>query len=65
MMLPIPVIEYLVAIAAGVALWLIGRRWPDKLAPLGKVVDRIMRRRGSRLAVVLIWWWLGWHFFTL
>jgi Family of unknown function (DUF6186) len=65
MNLSIPVIEYLAAIAVAAVLWLAGRRWPEKLAPIGKVVDRLMHRRGSRLAVVIIWWWLGWHFFTM
>ena len=33
----IPLIEYLVAIGAAVVLWVAGRRWPDKVAPIGKV----------------------------
>jgi hypothetical protein len=61
----IPVIEYLLAIACAITMWLVGRRWPDKFAPIGKVVDRVMHRRGTRLAVIVIWWWLGWHFFTM
>ncbi len=65
MNLSIPVIEYLAAIAIAIGLWLSGRRWPERLAPISKVVNRLMHRRGSRLAVVIIWWWLGWHFFTM
>jgi Family of unknown function (DUF6186) len=61
----IPIIEYSVAIIAGFALWLWGRARPDQIAPLSGLVDRMMHHRNTRIAVVLVWWWLGWHFFTV
>jgi hypothetical protein len=29
------------------------------------LIARIMHHRNTRLAVVIVWWWLGWHFFTV
>lgn len=34
----------------------------DKLAPIGEMIERIMHHRLTRIAVIFIWWWLGWHF---
>lgn len=36
------------------------RRWP--VPTLGQVLDGLMARRTARIAVLLAWWWLGWHF---
>lgn len=60
----VTVIGYLVLIALGFSLWALGRFRPEVVAPLGNLIDRMMSRRKTRLAVVAIWWWLGWHFFT-
>ncbi|MEY4993765.1 MAG: hypothetical protein RIS82_887 [Actinomycetota bacterium] len=60
----IPLIEYLVVIAAGIVIWLLGRFRPGLVAPFGALVARIMHHRNTRLALVVVWWWLGWHFFT-
>ena len=64
-MLPIPVIEYLVVILAGFAVWLLGRLRPDLISPFGDLIARIMHNRNTRIAVIVVWWWLGWHFFTV
>ena len=61
---PIPVIEYVAVILIGVAVWVIGRVRPDKMAPFGDLIDRVMHHRNTRLALMVVWWWLGWHFFT-
>jgi hypothetical protein len=63
--LSIPEWEYLGVIAAGIVLWLLGRLRPDLIAPFGDLISRIMHHRNTRIAVVVIWWWLGWHFFTV
>jgi uncharacterized membrane protein (DUF106 family) len=60
----IPIFEYLAVIIVGVGVWLLGRMRPDLVAPLGQLVARIMHHRNTRLAIIAIWWWLGWHFFT-
>lgn len=64
-MLPIPVIEYLAVILAGFAVWLLGRLRPDLISPFGDLIARIMHNRNTRIAVIVVWWWLGWHFFTV
>lgn len=61
---PIPVIEYVAVIIIGVVIWVLGRIRPDVIAPFGRLIDRIMHHRNTRLALMVVWWWLGWHFFT-
>lgn len=61
----IPEIEYSVLVILGVFLWLAGRSKRIAIAPLGDLVARIMHHRNTRLALVVVWWWLGWHFFTV
>lgn len=65
MNLSIPEWEYLGVILAGVVIWALGRLRPDLVAPFGDLIARIMHHRNTRLAVMVVWWWLGWHFFTV
>ena len=38
-------------------------RWkPDRIAPLGTLLDRIMADRAARFTILLFWRRLGWHF---
>lgn len=60
----IPLVEYSVVILLGFALWIFGRIRPHIIAPLGELVSRLMHHRNTRIALMVIWWWLGWHFFT-
>ena len=60
----IPEIEYLLVLVFAAAAWLLPRFRPDLLSRVGDLVERIMHNRNTRLAVILVWWWLGWHFFT-
>ena len=41
---------------------LVAASWAGRLPRFGEVVDLLMARRAWRVLVVLIWWWLGWHF---
>lgn len=36
------------------------RRDPE--ATVSDMFDRALADRTARIAVLLIWWWLGWHF---
>lgn len=45
-----------------VALVVQSRRRPDRLAPLGSLLDRVMADRAARVTILLFWWWIGWHF---
>jgi Family of unknown function (DUF6186) len=64
-MLSLPAWEYIGVILAGVILWILGLTRPDIVAPFGELIERVMHNRNTRLAVMVIWWWLGWHFFTV
>jgi hypothetical protein len=55
------VVGYLVILLIGVVLWVITRK-SHKFASLGEVFKRVMHYRGSRLGLLMFWWWLGWHF---
>lgn len=60
---PLAIISsYLIFILIGLALGSVGRLRPDKLAPLGELVENIMQHRITRIALFMVWWWLGWHF---
>jgi Family of unknown function (DUF6186) len=37
-------------------------RNPEKIAPFLRVADYSIRKRVTRTALLLVWWWLGWHF---
>ncbi|MFX0581362.1 DUF6186 family protein [Nocardia nepalensis] len=34
----------------------------DLVAPVGETVAYLIRTRAARIAAVLLWAWLGWHF---
>ncbi|MBF6169297.1 hypothetical protein IU486_31885 [Streptomyces gardneri] len=34
----------------------------DLIAPLGETVAYLLRARAARIAAVVLWAWLGWHF---
>jgi hypothetical protein len=50
----------LAAIVLGVA----SHVFPKKVPTLTSVLAVVMRRRTTRIAFVLAWWWIGWHFFV-
>lgn len=47
------------AIALTVVTWISSRR--DPKVTTTSLADRVMRSRTARVAVLLCWWWLGWH----
>jgi hypothetical protein len=53
---------YLFAVAVTIALAAIGRMRPATLAPLSELLGFVMRHRITRIALFVVWWWLGWHF---
>ncbi|MGO4648179.1 DUF6186 family protein [Nocardia sp. 2YAB30] len=34
----------------------------DLVAPVGETIAYLTRTRAARMAAVLVWAWLGWHF---
>ena len=53
---------YLVLLALGIILWLMSKFERIRLHKVGVLMDRILHHRTTRVAIVLGWWWLGWHF---
>jgi len=53
---------YLGFVVVGIALAAIGRLRPGVLAPLGEMLRFVMGHRITRIALFMVWWWLGWHF---
>jgi hypothetical protein len=47
-----------------VAIWWIGRIKPNLFTKVSEVIELIMVKRTTRIAVITVWWWLGWHFFS-
>ncbi|MGV1034655.1 MAG: DUF6186 family protein [Microbacteriaceae bacterium] len=53
---------YLAVVGAAVIIELIAWRRPQVIAPLGTMLDHVMRSRTVRLGMIAAWWWCGWHF---
>ena len=53
---------YLACVSAAVAVELVARRDPARIAPLGDLMDEVMATRSARIGILLFWWWAGWHF---
>ncbi len=58
----ITIAGYLCFVVAGFVIWLVTRREKSKVASLGDLLDRVMHHRATRVAIMLAWWWIGWHF---
>ncbi|MEN9992441.1 MAG: hypothetical protein RLY83_11 [Actinomycetota bacterium] len=53
---------YLILLALGIMLWLLSKFEGVKLHKVGVLMDRILHHRTTRMAIILAWWWVGWHF---
>ena len=53
---------YLVLLVLGIILWLLSKFERVKLHKVGVLMDRILHHRTTRVAIILAWWWVGWHF---
>ena len=53
---------YLSFIIFGVVFWLITRRKGSTVAGVGPMIERIMHHRTTRVAIMIAWWWVGFHF---
>jgi len=56
------IIGYVVAVVLGLALWLLAKFELVPLSKVGEMIERIMHHRTTRIAIILAWWWVGWHF---
>jgi len=43
------------------ALVVLSRRTPSRVATAAELADVVTRRRVGRLLVLVVWWWVGFH----
>jgi len=53
---------YLTFVIFGIVFWLITRRKGSNVAAVGPMIQRIMHHRTTRVAIMIAWWWVGFHF---
>jgi hypothetical protein len=53
---------YVLIVGVAIAVEVFAQRKPSTLAPLGDMLDHVMKSRTTRVAVIAAWWWFGWHF---
>lgn len=58
----IVVTGYWLIVAIGVVIWLLTHFNVVKLTKVGDLMERILHHRTTRIAIILAWWWVGWHF---
>jgi len=55
-------IGYLLLLLAALSTWCWARIKPSTIASFGVLIRYLMQWRTNRIALIAIWWWLGWHF---
>lgn len=53
---------YLSFVFVGLVLWIVTRAKKSPVANVAALIDRIMHHKTTRIAIMLAWWWVGWHF---
>ncbi len=53
---------YVLCLAAAVVLTIGGHQPRWRIARVTEMLDSILAERAPRVAIVVFWWWLGWHF---
>ncbi len=53
---------YLFFLLFGLVFWLVTRRQGSSIASVGQMIERIMHKRTTRIAIMIAWWWVGFHF---
>jgi len=56
------VIGYLTLLLIGIVIWVATRGEDGRFASLREVFSRVLHYRGTRLGLLMFWWWIGWHF---
>jgi hypothetical protein len=60
----ITVVGWVLIGAAALAVELIARRPSSRIPTLSQLIRHVMRERWGRLGMLLVWWWLGFHFLS-
>lgn len=53
---------YIVLLLLAIILWYTTRGSEGRFASLAQLFHRILHYRGTRIGLILAWWWFGWHF---
>jgi hypothetical protein len=53
---------YVAIVLIAIAVEIYAQRKPNTFAPIGDMLDHVMKSRTTRVAVIAAWWWFGWHF---
>jgi uncharacterized protein DUF6186 len=60
----ITVVGFTLIAAALLGLEVAARRRGSRIPTAGEMVGFLMQTRITRLLILLVWGWLGWHFFA-
>ena len=55
---------YALPLVAMFIVWWLGRVRPNLFTRVSAMIEHIMIKRTTRIAIITVWWWLGWHFFS-
>jgi Family of unknown function (DUF6186) len=58
------VTAYVACLLAALVVDRTSRREGSRLPSVADVFGALSARRAGRVAVIIGWWWLGWHFFV-
>jgi hypothetical protein len=53
---------YLLIALIALSTYFYSSRVPEKIAPFRALFNFVICHRVSRFAILVIWWWIGWHF---
>lgn len=53
---------YLGCLVVALVFVVVSHRRDAPFATLTEVLDEVMSERATRIAILVFWWWLGWHF---
>lgn len=56
---------YGAVLAVAVTVQLLAMREGSGLPTLGRVLNWALRRRSTQLGMLVVWWWVGWHWVTV
>jgi hypothetical protein len=56
------ILGYLACLLAALALVVISHQRAAPFATLTQVLEVVLADRAVRIAIIVFWWWLGWHF---
>ncbi|MEY9930668.1 hypothetical protein ABH926_005315 [Catenulispora sp. GP43] len=60
----ITIAGYVVIGVAAVLVELLARRPHSRVPRLSQLVSRVMHEKWGRVGMLLVWWWLGFHFLS-